>query len=377
MTGGAGFIGANFVKMLAEKACVARIVVLDALTYCGNIKSLSSELESGKIGFVKGNICNRELVQSLLEQYEPTYLINFAAETHVDRSLDDSRPFVQTNVEGTLNLLDCANRQRSAQIAQGITPTLVKYVQVSTDEVYGQLKIDCPNGTALPSDVETKLQRREPGIRYGTLTFNENTPLQPSSPYSASKASADLLVLAYFHSFGLPAVVTRCSNNYGPYQYPEKLIPLMINNILNRKPLPVYGRGLNVRDWIYVRDHARGVLAAAKKGVAGQVYNFGGYSERRNIDVVNALIEIVASSVANNKGIDSSLVQYVADRPGHDSRYAIDASKAMSELDWRPETSFSEGLSETVAWYLNNRKWLEDIVSGDYMSYYDKMYSNR
>ena len=377
VTGGAGFIGVNFVKLLADDAACPRIVVLDALTYCGNLKSLADEIESGRITFVKGDIGDRELVSRLLEQYTPDYIINFAAESHVDRSLDDSRPFVRTNVEGTLNLLDCATSQRRAQLAASVEPTLKKFVQISTDEVYGQLPADIPDGAPLPAGVVAALHRSEHGVTYGTEAFTERSPLQPSSPYSASKTSADLMVLAYNHSFGLPVTITRCSNNYGPYQYPEKLIPLMINNIIARKPLPVYGRGLNVRDWIHAADHARGILAATRNGRPGEIYNFGGYSERRNIDIVKKLIELLASELDDSTGVDESLITYVGDRPGHDMRYAIDAAKAIDELGWRPEVSFDEGLRDTVRWYLDNSQWLADIVSGDYMQYYDKMYSNR
>ena len=377
VTGGAGFIGTNFVKLLLRELPEASVTVLDALTYCGNIKSIAAEIESGKISFVRGDIADRDLVTKLLNELKPQYIINFAAESHVDRSLTDSKPFVDTNVGGTLNLLDCARRQRDAQLAAGEEPTLLKFIQISTDEVYGQLEADIPEGATLPDDLNARLGRTEPSPTYGTEYFSERTPLQPSSPYSASKASADLLAMAYYHSFGLPVSITRCSNNSGPYQYPEKLIPLMINNILQRKPLPVYGRGLNVRDWIYVDDHAAGVLATALKGEAGQVYNFGGYGERRNIDIVKTLLRIVAEESGNAEGIDESLITYVGDRPGHDMRYAIDAAKSMVSLGWLPKVHVDEGLRRTVRWYLDNRAWLDDIVSGDYRDYYDKMYSNR
>ncbi|MBD5233722.1 MAG: dTDP-glucose 4,6-dehydratase [Bacteroidales bacterium] len=377
VTGAAGFIGVNFVKLLLREEPSVRIVVLDALTYCGNLSSLSEEIELGKVTFVRGEIGDKALVEKLLAEYTPDYIVNFAAETHVDRSLVDSRPFVRTNVEGTLCLLDCALAQRREQLAAGKETTLRKFVQVSTDEVYGQLALDIPEGKALDPATREMLGRDEAGVTYGTAYFSEESPLCPSSPYSASKASADLMVLAYGHSFGLPVTVTRCSNNYGPYQYPEKLIPLMINNIVERKPLPVYGRGLNVRDWIFVDDHARGVLAAARKGVAGEVYNFGGYNERLNIDLVHRLIAIVAEELEDNSGVDDSLITYVGDRPGHDLRYAIDASKSVRELGWRPEVTFDDGLRATVRWYLANRKWLSDIVDGSYREYYNKMYANR
>ncbi len=375
VTGGAGFIGTNFVKKLRRDEPDARIVVLDALTYCGNLSSLSDELAAGTVEFVKGDIADRELVAELLERVRPDYIINFAAETHVDRSLDDSRPFVKTNVEGTLNLLDCALRLRRAEEVAGQTPSLRRFIQISTDEVYGQLEADIESGRPFDDATVELLGRR--GLCYGSESFSETTPLRPSSPYSASKTSADLLALSFYHSFGLPVVVTRCSNNYGPYQYPEKLIPLIINNILERKPLPVYGRGLNVRDWIHADDHAAGVLAAAHHGVPGQVYNFGGYNERRNIDIVRSLISIMKDELADNTGVDESLITYVGDRPGHDMRYAIDARKSMRELGWRPEVDFDEGLRATVRWYLDHQGWLRDIVSGDYRNYYSKMYSQR
>lgn len=377
VTGGAGFIGTNFVKFLRRNEPDATIVVLDALTYSGNIKSLAGEIERGEIVFVKGDIADCGLVTDILTKYQPAYLINFAAESHVDRSLDDSRPFIRSNVEGTLNLLDCARKQRETQITQGEIPTLLKFVQISTDEVYGDLECDRPAGTPLPRRLNEMLGRGAGSMCYGSQFFSERSPLKPSSPYSASKASADLLALSFHRSFGMPVCVTRCSNNYGPYQHPEKLIPLMINNILERKQLPVYGRGLNVRDWIHVDDHCAGVLAVAHRGESGQIYNFGGYSERRNIDIVNSLIKIVGAELDNNENIDENLITFVEDRPGHDRRYAIDASKSMKELGWRPEIPFNEGLATTVRWYLANRNWLNDIVSGDYRSYYDKMYSNR
>lgn len=377
VTGGAGFIGTNFVKLLRRKEPQARIVVLDALTYCGNVKSLAAEIESGDIVFVKGDICDADLVSKLLDRYRPDYLINFAAESHVDRSLTDSRPFFTTNIGGTLNLLDCARAQRNAQLAAGATPSLRKFVHISTDEVYGDLDTDIPEGCPLPDDVAAALGRGPKSRLYGSESFSETSPLRPSSPYSAAKASADLMVLAYHRSFGMPVCITRCSNNYGPYQHPEKLIPLMINNILARKPLPVYGRGLNVRDWIHAEDHSEGILAVAHRGRTGEVYNFGGYNERRNIDIVRLLIATVAEQSADSTGMDESLLTYVTDRPGHDRRYAIDAAKSMAELGWKPRIPFDQGIADTVRWYLANRQWLDDIVSGDYRTYYDKMYSNR
>lgn len=377
VTGGAGFIGTNFVKLLLRQEPEARITVLDALTYCGNLKSLAAEIESGTINFVKGDIADKGLVTSLLHDLRPDYIINFAAESHVDRSLTDSLPFVRTNVEGTLNMLDCAKNLRAEEIAEGRKASLLKFVQIGTDEVYGDLDIDIPEGQEFSPELNEVLGRTAGSVTFGTEHFSETSPLKPSSPYSASKASADLMALAYCRSFGLPVCVTRCSNNYGPYQYPEKLIPLIINNILERKALPVYGRGLNVRDWIHADDHSRGVLAVAHYGREGEVYNFGGYNERRNIDLVRLLIGTVAAEVSDNSGMDESLITYVSDRPGHDRRYAIDAAKSIAELGWRPQVPFAEGIASTVRWYLDNRDWLNDIVSGDYRNYYDKMYKNR
>ena len=375
VTGGAGFIGTNFVKLLIDREPQARIVVLDALTYSGNITSLTPEIERKKITFIKGDIADRPLVSVIMAEYRPQYIINFAAESHVDRSLDDATPFIRTNIEGTFTLLECARNLRKKELEHGQEPSLKMFVQISTDEVYGDLDIDLPWGERYEGREVQNLGRTV--TRYGTAAFSEQTPVRPSSPYSSSKASADLIALAYHRSFGLPVVVTRCSNNYGPYQHPEKLIPLMINNIQHREPLPVYGQGTNVRDWIYVTDHAAGVLAAAQRGRAGQIYNFGGYSERRNIDVVKDLIHYVAALTDSNDGIDETLIQYVTDRPGHDTRYAIDASKAIDELGWRPVYSFEKGLLETVTWYLGNTEWLDRITDGSYRDYYSKMYSNR
>ena len=371
VAGGAGFIGVNFVKyLLAHRS--ARVLVLDALTYAGNASSLAEEMENGSIEFFKADIADYDTVESILRNERPQYIVNFAAETHVDRSVDDPRPFIDTNVVGAYTMLECARRMRDEEVRQGVVPSLKKFVQISTDEVYGDLSIDFD----------------QPVFgRYGHESFIETTPLRPSSPYSASKTSADVLALSYYRTFGFPVVVTRCSNNYGPYQFPEKLIPLMINNLLENRELPVYGRGLNGRDWIYVDDHCRGVLAAALDGKPGEVYNFGGLSEKRNIDIVKLLIKMVAEAVGNNPeyralaaapdSITEELITYVGDRPGHDLRYAIDPTKASRELGWKPEVSFEEGMAATVAWYLANRDWVKSIVEGSYRDYYKKMYSDR
>ena len=371
VSGAAGFIGSNFIFMLAKERPDARIVVLDKLTYAGNLMTIGSLVDSGKAIFVHGDIADKKLVGEMLEKYTPAYVVNFAAESHVDRSVNDPSPFITTNIDGTFNLLECCRRQRDEQLRAGITPTLLKFVQVSTDEVYGDLEIGEP--VEIPETVAARLGRG--GTMYGTDSFTEDTPLRPSSPYSASKASSDMLVMSYFRSFGMPVTITRCSNNYGPRQFPEKLIPLMINNILEGRELPVYGEGLNVRDWIHVDDHCYGVLACAEKGRSGQVYNFGGYSERKNIDIVRLLLKYMSELAGTTHG--EELIRYVKDRPGHDMRYAIDAGKSMEELSWRPQHTFEDGLRSTVAWYLENKDWCDKIISGEYRQYYKMMYSDR
>jgi len=331
VTGGAGFIGCNFVRHLLAETDV-RIVNLDALTYAGNLASLADCLSSSRHIFVRGSITSADLVGYLLKHYEVDGIIHFAAESHVDRSILGPRVFVETNVQGTLTLL-CAARDAGVK----------RFLQVSTDEVYGSLG--------------------------GSGFFREDTPLSPNSPYSASKASADMLVRAFHHTFGLDAVTTRCSNNYGPYQFPEKLIPLMIMNARQDKPLPVYGDGLNVRDWLYVRDHCTAVWAAFTRGRAGEVYNVGGNSEKTNLDVVRTILR--------HLGKPESLIRFVKDRPGHDRRYAIDSSRIQQELGWKPTVDFDAGIAETVRWYLTNDAWLRQVVSGEYQKYYDQLYGQR
>lgn len=361
VAGGAGFIGVNFVKMLLEDDD-RTVIVLDVLTYAGNVESLSEEIENGRIEFVRGDIADREVVDMILERFRPDYIVNFAAESHVDRSVTDPRPFVETNVLGTQSLLESTRRY----IAGG--GGLKKFVQISTDEVYGDLSIDFET-PVYDGESSEKLGRKV--ALYGREVFRVDSPMRPSSPYSASKAAADMMALAYYRTYGLPVVVTRCSNNYGPYQFPEKLIPLMLNNIIEGRRLPVYGRGLNVRDWIHVGDHCLGVLLAAEKGRPGEIYTFGGYNERRNIDLVYELIDALGRPEARET------IEFVGDRPGHDLRYAIDASKAMNELGWRPLHDFQSGLRSTVEWYLANRVWVKRIVDGAYRDYYEQMYSNR
>jgi len=311
------------------------IICLDKLTYAGNLETLEPVMDNPKFKFVKGDIADRDFVYKLFEDEKPDIIVNFAAESHVDRSITDPGIFLQTNVIGTGVLLDACRKY-------GIK----RYHQVSTDEVYGDLPLDRPD-----------------------LFFTETTPLHTSSPYSASKASADLLVLAYQRTFKLPVTISRCSNNYGPYHFPEKLIPLMIANCLNDKPLPVYGKGENVRDWLYVEDHCHAIDLIIHNGRVGEVYNIGGHNERTNLQVVETIIDALGKS--------RDLIQYVTDRPGHDMRYAIDPTKIHDELGWEPETKFDEGIKKTIDWYLNNKPWWEKIISGEYQNYYEKMYSGR
>ncbi len=334
VTGGAGFIGSNFIFHILKKYPDYRVVCLDKLTYAGNLSTLASVEGNKNFRFVKIDICDRQAVFNLFKEEKPHTVVNFAAESHVDRSIADPEIFLKTNILGTATLMDACREY-------GIK----RFHQVSTDEVYGDLPLDRPD-----------------------LFFTEKTPIHTSSPYSSSKAAADLLALAYYRTYGLPVTVSRCSNNYGPYHFPEKLIPLMIANALNDKPLPVYGTGENVRDWLYVEDHCKAIDLIIHKGKAGEVYNVGGHNEMRNIDIVKL--------ICKELGKPESLIIYVSDRKGHDLRYAIDPTKIHTELGWLPETKFSDGIKKTVKWYLENRKWWEDIISGEYKNYYEKMYGN-
>ncbi len=332
VTGGAGFIGSNFIFHILKKYPDYRVVCLDKLTYAGNLSTLASVEGNKNFRFVKIDICDRQAVFNLFKEEKPDTVVNFAAESHVDRSIVDPEIFLKTNILGTATLMDACREY-------GIK----RFHQVSTDEVYGDLPLDRPD-----------------------LFFTEKTPIHTSSPYSSSKAAADLLALAYYRTYGLPVTVSRCSNNYGPYHFPEKLIPLMIANALNDKPLPVYGTGENVRDWLYVEDHCKAIDLIIHKGRAGEVYNVGGHNEMRNIDIVKL--------ICKELGKPESLITYVSDRKGHDLRYAIDPTKIHTELGWLPETKFADGIKKTVKWYLENRKWWEDIISGEYKNYYEKMY---
>ena len=332
VTGGAGFIGGNFIRYYRNNHPDERIICLDALTYAGNMSTLKDFLNDPGFRFVRLDICDREGVRQLFEEEKPDTVVNFAAESHVDRSITDPGLFFRTNVLGTIELLDAA-----------LSFGTCRFHQVGTDEVYGDLPLDRPD-----------------------LFFTEETPLRASSPYSASKASADLLVLAYHRTYGLPVTISRCSNNYGPYQFPEKLIPLMIANCLNDKPLPVYGEGKNVRDWLYVEDHCKAIDLILQNGKIGEIYNIGGHNEMANIDIVKL--------ICRELGKPESLITYVKDRKGHDLRYAIDPAKIRRELGWEPETMFAEGIRKTIRWYLDNRAWWEEIISGEYRHYYEKMY---
>lgn len=335
VTGGAGFIGSNFVFHMLQAHPEYRIVCLDKLTYAGNLSTLEPVMTNANFRFVKADICDRAAVYQLFEEEHPDIVVNFAAESHVDRSIENPGIFLETNIMGTAVLMDACRKY-------GIT----RYHQVSTDEVYGDLPLDRPD-----------------------LFFTEDTPIHTSSPYSSSKASADLLVLAYHRTYGLPVTISRCSNNYGPYHFPEKLIPLMIINALHNKPLPVYGDGLNVRDWLYVEDHCRAIDLIIHQGTVGEVYNVGGHNEMKNIDIVKLICRTL--------GKPESLIQFVTDRKGHDRRYAIDPTKIHRELGWLPETKFADGIQKTIQWYVNHEDWWQPIVSGEYMAYYEKMYGNR
>lgn len=332
ITGGAGFIGSNFIFYLLEKGSYDRVICLDKLTYAGNLSTLAPVMKRDDFIFYQADICDRDKIYEIFEKEQPDVVVNFAAESHVDRSIDDPEIFLRTNIIGTSVLMDACLKY-----------DVQRFHQVSTDEVYGDLPIDRPD-----------------------LLFTEETPLHTSSPYSSSKASADLLVMAYYRTYGLPVTISRCSNNYGPYQFPEKLIPLMIANCLNKKPLPVYGKGLNVRDWLYVEDHCKAIDRILQNGVVGEVYNVGGHNEMSNIDIVKL--------ICKKLDVSEDMITYVTDRKGHDMRYAIDPTKIHEQLGWLPETCFEEGIERTIQWYLDNRKWWEDILSGEYQNYYRKFY---
>lgn len=374
VTGAAGFIGSNYIKYILKEHDDIKVVILDALTYAGNLATIANDIDNERCFFVKGNICDSELVERLFADYKFDCIVNFAAESHVDRSIEDPQLFLQTNILGTQNLMDAARRAWVTGKDETGYPTWrkdVRFHQVSTDEVYGSLGAE--------------------GY------FTEVTPLCPHSPYSASKASADMIVMAYHDTYKMPVTITRCSNNYGPYHFPEKLIPLIIKNILEGKRLPVYGDGSNVRDWLYVEDHCKAIDLVVNKGRCGEVYNVGGHNEKKNIDIVKLTIstihdmmsekpelrKILKKKELNENGeisidwINDSLISYVKDRLGHDQRYAIDPTKISEELGWMPETKFEDGIVKTIEWYLNNQEWVKNVTSGDYQNYYENMYKNK
>ncbi len=348
VTGGAGFIGSNFVKYYLNKYPSDTLINLDDLTYAGNLENLKDIENNANYHFIKGSICDKELLRKIFKTEikttleAPNLVAHFAAESHVDRSIKDSSPFIQTNVVGTQILLDTVREFWSTTSKKRNC-----FLHVSTDEVYGSLG--------------------------KTGLFTENNQIKPNSPYSASKASSDLLVRAYYKTFNLPVITTRCSNNYGPYQFPEKLIPLIINNIINKKPLPIYGQGLNIRDWLFVLDHCAALDTAIKQGKFGEVYNIGGNNEWTNIDIVKLICKIMDEKLGN-KTSSTQLINYVTDRPGHDLRYAIDATKIKNELGWEPEHTFEKGIVATIDWYLENQVWLQEVTSGEYQKYYNKHY---
>jgi dTDP-glucose 4,6-dehydratase len=394
VTGAAGFIGSNFLKYaLARYGHDIEVVVLDALTYAGNLDSIKEEIALPNVTFVRGDIGDRQLVSDLLARHDVDFIVNFAAESHVDRSISNPRLFLETNVLGTQNLLDCARQAWLDGHDEHGAPRYregKKYLQISTDEVYGSLTkdFDEPQPLQLPSDLDSVTDGRDDLKTYGRQFFTEETPLAPRSPYSASKTSADLLVMAYHETYGLPVNITRCSNNYGPYHFPEKLIPLIINNLLSGKQLPVYGKGANVRDWLYVTDHCKAIDMVLRNGRIGEVYNIGGFNEESNINIVRLVIDIMARIMREEPhyqrlldgsvdDINYSRITFVTDRPGHDMRYAIDPTKIARELGWFPETPFAIGIEKTISWNLDHRDWVERVTSGAYQQYYDEMYGNR
>lgn len=346
VTGGAGFIGSNFIEYMLNRHCSIKIINLDKLTYAGNMENLKSVNKNPNYTFVHGDICDKDLLEDIFSNANIDFVVNFAAESHVDRSIKEPEVFVKTNVLGTVTLLNAA--KNSWAIDDGFREGK-KYLQVSTDEVYGSLG--------------------ETGY------FTEKTPIDPHSPYSSSKTGGDLMVKAYYDTYKMPINITRCSNNYGPYQFPEKLIPLLINNCLNKKSLPVYGDGLNIRDWLYVEDHCKAIEMVIDSGRLGEVYIIGGHNERNNLHIVNIIIKYLHENV--DKSISKKLIKYVEDRKGHDRRYGIDAAKIKNELGWYPETTFEVGIEKTIKWYLDNIFWMDNITSGDYQKYYNGMYSKK
>ena len=403
ITGGAGFIGSHVVRLFVEKYPQYRIINVDKLTYAGNLAHLKDIEDKPNYRFVKMDICDFDGILALMREENVDGIIHLAAESHVDRSIKDPFTFAQTNVMGTLSLLQAAkacwepqgweiagqagndernsgndernsgNDDRHARLDRASIPC--RFYHISTDEVYGALQLTHPEGIEPP--FTTKASSGQHHLAYGEKFFTEDLKYQPHSPYSAAKASSDHFVRAFHDTFGLPTIVTNCSNNYGPYQFPEKLIPLFINNIRHRKPLPVYGKGENVRDWLYVVDHARAIDLIFHEGKIGETYNIGGFNEWKNIDLIKVLIATVDRLLGRPEGADMDLITFVTDRAGHDLRYAIDSTKLQKELGWEPSLQFEEGIEKTVRWYLDNQDWLDNVTSGDYQKYYENMYSGR
>ena len=371
ITGGAGFIGSHVVRLFVTKYPDYHIINLDKLTYAGNLANLKDVENEPNYTFVKADICDFDKMMEIFKQYNVDGVIHLAAESHVDRSIKDPFTFAHTNVMGTLSLLQAAklNWEESETGYEGKS-----FYHISTDEVYGALELTNPEGIESPFTTKASSEHHH---AYGTEFFHETTKYNPHSPYSASKASSDHFVRAFHDTYGMPTIVTNCSNNYGPYQFPEKLIPLFINNIRHRKPLPVYGKGENVRDWLYVVDHARAIDIIFHNGKIAETYNIGGFNEWKNIDIIKVVIKTVDRLLGRKEGADLDLITHVTDRKGHDMRYAIDSSKLKSELGWEPSLQFEEGIEKTVRWYLDNQAWMDNITSGEYEKYYEGMYGNR
>ena len=372
ITGGAGFIGSHVVRLFVNKYPDYRIINLDKLTYAGNLANLKDIEDRPNYTFVRMDICDYEAILTLMQTEHVDGIIHLAAESHVDRSIKDPFTFARTNVMGTLSLLQAAKTYWSS-LPERYEGKL--FYHISTDEVYGALSLTNPEG--LPSPFATAASSAIHHHAYGTDFFLETTKYNPHSPYSASKASSDHFVRAFHDTYGLPTIVTNCSNNYGPYQFPEKLIPLFINNIRHRRPLPVYGKGENVRDWLYVEDHARAIDTIFHRGTIAETYNIGGFNEWKNIDIIRVIINTVDRLLGRSEGEDMDLITYVTDRPGHDTRYAIDSRKLQRELGWEPSLQFEEGIERTVRWYLDNEEWVDNITSGEYERYYESMYGDR
>ena len=372
ITGGAGFIGSHVVRLFVNKYPDYRIINLDKLTYAGNLANLKDIEDRPNYTLVRMDICDYEAILTLMQTEHVDGIIHLAAESHVDRSIKDPFTFARTNVMGTLSLLQAAKTYWSS-LPERYEGKL--FYHISTDEVYGALSLTNPEG--LPSPFATAASSAIHHHAYGTDFFLETTKYNPHSPYSASKASSDHFVRAFHDTYGLPTIVTNCSNNYGPYQFPEKLIPLFINNIRHRRPLPVYGKGENVRDWLYVEDHARAIDTIFHRGTIAETYNIGGFNEWKNIDIIRVIINTVDRLLGRSEGEDMDLITYVTDRPGHDARYAIDSRKLQRELGWEPSLQFEEGIERTVRWYLDNEEWVDNITSGEYERYYESMYGDR